>query len=124
MTGGRNGEVDLWLWKDGTWSQQRLQDAQQPRDTRWPGIVWVTYRPTSIVAIAALARSKTWLSLTAGGELVVWKENQIAHVWQLPVPGWPRSLATHPSANWIAVGLKQGGFGAPASTVLLVEADN
>ena len=124
VTGGRNGELDRWHW-DGAWRQQRLQDAQAPRRIHWPSLPrpsWVTYRPASIVGVARLADSPRWASVTAGGEIVLWRHDRPELVWQLPVPGSPRALAAHPQENWLAVGLKCGGFDAPESVVLLIEA--
>jgi hypothetical protein len=51
----------------------------------------------------------------------MWTDNQLDGVWQLQVPGSPRALAVHPVGNLAAIGIKQGSFDAPESSVLLVE---
>ena len=123
VTGGRDGELDMWTW-DGCWRQERVQDAQpvQPADRRhWGRIVWVTYTPSSIVALVGLPRPGTWVSLTAGGELARWRERRLEHIWQLPVAGSPRALAVHPTRPLVAVGVKQGLQNSWISTVCLVD---
>jgi hypothetical protein len=123
VTGGRNGELDLWVWND-RWCQKRIRDAQAEAMPQWPGLKrlsWVTYKPASVVAVAALPCCRRWLSVSAAGELATWTADRLDDVLQLPVPGSPRALAVHPDGRLAAVGVKQGSFDDPSSAVLLVE---
>jgi hypothetical protein len=125
VTGGRDGEIDLWSW-DGEWIQRRVQGPQPPPRINWPEIghvPWVTYTPSSIVALVTLCRSGMWASVTAGGELRIDTQSGSERVWQLPEPGSPRSMAAHPQEPWVAVGLKKGGFQRPDSAVAIIEVD-
>ena len=122
ITGGRDGELDRWTWNGG-WRQERLQDAQPVRrvDRRhWGRFLWVTYTPSSVVALAALPDPGAWLSVTAAGELARWDGGRPQAIWQIPVPGSPRALAVHPTLPLAAVGVKQALHGSPTSTVLIV----
>jgi hypothetical protein len=122
MTGGRDGEVDAWLWEGG-WRQRRLRPATNRKapDSTGLDITWATYTPNSIVGICSLAEDTRWASASADGEICIWDEDSLVCSWQLPERGTARSLAAHPDKPWIAVGVKKGGFGRPQSAVVIVE---
>jgi hypothetical protein len=134
LTGGLMGELDRWSAADGA-ARVRLEVpraeleaasgpfVQPPRVPGWLGdrIVFATYTPRSVVAICTLCDGARWVSVDAGGRLRLWGGDALVGAWTLPVPGSPRSLAAHPTEPWIGVGIKEGGFGAPASTVLVLE---
>ena len=116
-SGGGDGELDAWSWRDG-WTQHRLRGAIPRSRPRSRGhLAWAAYTPASIVGICALPGLGA-IAVDAGGELCAL--DPLA-TWQLPVPGTPRAIAAHPDRPWIAVGLKQGGFADPQSAVAIVE---
>lgn len=126
VTGGDQGELDVWSWTD-RWQARRLRPATRFERPSGGGrrLVWETYYPNSITAICALADEDRAVSVSACGHLCVFDPTPEAHepmdAWQLPEPGTPRSLAADPDGRYLAVGLKQGGFGDAASIVGLVE---
>lgn len=126
VTGGGHGELDVWSWTD-RWQARRLRPAthfERPSDAG-RHLDWVTYNANSITALCALADEDRAVSVSAGGNLCVFDPDPEAReptdAWQLPEPGTPRSLAADPDGRYVAVGLKQGGFGDAASIVSLVE---
>jgi hypothetical protein len=123
LSGGINGQIDLWTWH-GDWVRQRVQDSQPPKTVKWPEIgrlSWDFYSPISIVGLVAISRADTWASVTAGGDLTIRTAVRPEPAWQLPVAGTPRSIAAHPQNPWVAVGVKQGSFDRPESVVAIVE---
>jgi hypothetical protein len=75
-----------------------------------------------VVAICALAGGERWVSVTAGGELRLWRGDRTIDAWFLPERGSPRALAAHPTEPLVAVGIKQQHHQQPtASTVILAE---
>ncbi|MDC0719159.1 hypothetical protein [Nannocystis bainbridge] len=133
LTGGLRGELDRWSWAE-TLRQERLAVPGAPLANIEPALpttpkvqeavaalAWATYTRDSVVAICTLHDETRWVSVDAGGRLRLWQGAQQLGAWTLPAPGTPRSLAAHPSEPWIAVGIKQGGFGHPSSLVLVLE---
>lgn len=134
LTGGLDGELDRWSGDDGP-AQVRLavpadelERASAPfvqpptsPDSSHPPITWATYKPRSVIAICTLCDGQRWVSVDAGGRLRLWRGDTLLAAWTLPTPGSPRCLAAHPTEPWIAVGIKQGGFARPTSTVLVLE---
>lgn len=121
LTGGMDGEVDLWTFTE-QWDQRRLRPATQRGPVEFPGLdlTWAAYTSNSIVGICALTDERA-ATVSAGGELCLW-DDHAPHDWsQLSEPGTPRSLAAHPDGSSVAVGVKQGGFGRSASAVMLVD---
>lgn len=123
ITGGLDGELDLWCWEGG-WRQHRLRPATNRVARNEPGLdlTWATYTPNSIVGICSLADGDRWASVSAGGEVSLWEGATIIQSWEIPEPGSPRTLAAHPDRPWVAVGIKKGGFARPQSSVVLAEA--
>lgn len=132
LTGGLGGEVDRWTWAE-TPRQERLPTPQGPlAEIPSPGspspdvmkavakLAWATYTRDSVVAICTLCDAERWASVDAGGRLRLWRGRTMLGAWTLPAPGTPRSLAAHPTEPWLAVGIKQGGFGHPQSVVLVL----
>jgi hypothetical protein len=119
ITGGLDGELDSW--SPHGWVQHRLSGRTVRPYVRDPRVVWAAYTPDSIIGICGLRDGKSWVSVSAGGELRLFKEQGLLGSWDLPVAGSPRSVAAHPEQPWIAVGIKQGGFGEAKSTVVLVD---
>lgn len=133
LTGGLDGEIDRWLWAE-TPRQERLAPPRGPlasigADVATPPevheavakLAWATYTRDSIVGLCTLCDDERWISVDAGGRLRLWRGTSELGGWTLPVPGTPRSLAAHPYEPWVAVGIKQGGFGHPNSVVLVLE---
>jgi hypothetical protein len=111
VTGGNRGEMDEWAW-DGNWRQRRIRAPQSLE----PGSP-----PQAIVGIVVLARPHRLVAVSAGGDVLI---QRLGGEWEreaLPERGSPRSLAAHPHAPWVAVGLKRGGFGDPESAVVVLE---
>jgi hypothetical protein len=107
VTGGLNGEVDLWSW-DGHWLRRRLRNAKDKPVPQFPGLTWATYEPASIVGICYLHEGDFWVTVDAGGEINLWRQEKIYYSFQLPVNSSPRSIAAHPKKPWIAVAVKDG----------------
>jgi hypothetical protein len=121
LSGGKDGEIDRWSWED-QWVRHRIQGTQPPQTAHWPDIgrlVWVTYKPTSIVGLVTVSRPDMWASVTAGGELTIRHEAGAEPAWQLPLSGTPRSIAAHPERPWLAIAIKQGSD--PPSAVAIVD---
>jgi hypothetical protein len=117
VTGGHHGEIDVWAW-DERWVQQQIQHRQPSRTVQWPDadVPWVTYAPESVVGIVALSDRDRIASVDAGGQISIYTQWQIREIWKLPLSGSPRARAAHPLKPWLAVGLKRGGLGNPASS--------
>jgi hypothetical protein len=77
--------------------------------------------PECIVAIVTLAGSNELVAVSAEAELLILRPNGEWQSERIPHRGSPRSLAAHPTAPWVAVGIKQGGFAKPESVVGLFE---
>ncbi|HWM90463.1 MAG TPA: hypothetical protein VN493_06815 [Thermoanaerobaculia bacterium] len=120
ITGGLDGELDLWSWAAG-WNQERLQGPTEEKTIDSPGLAWATYTPNSIVGICYLSDSNRWVSVDASGELGIWAGRVRQGSWQIPVSGSPRALAAHPIDNRIAIGVKQGGTSHPGSVVVIAD---
>jgi hypothetical protein len=122
VTGGLDGELDLWSWVGG-WMQHRLRPATARGVANHPDLdlTWATYTPSSVVGVCSLASGERWASVSAGGEVCLWDRTSLTRSWELPEPGSPRSLAAHPDRLWVAVGVKKGGFARPQSAVVLAE---
>lgn len=133
LTGGLHGEIDRWSLTN-TLEQERLPIPDEPPASIEPALetppevhaavtklAWATYARDSVVGIVTLCDAARWVSVDAGGRLRLWRGTTMLGVWTLPAPGTPRSLAAHPTEPWIAVGIKQGGFGHPSSLVLVLE---
>ncbi|MFZ6182524.1 hypothetical protein [Nannocystis pusilla] len=121
VTGGLDGEVHRWT-RAGAWrSELLLRRGGDPHD-RASELAWATYTPHSVVAICALADGERWVSVTAGGELRLWRGDDSLGAWFLPERGSPRALAAHPARPVVAVGIKQQHHAdRRAATVLLVD---
>jgi hypothetical protein len=121
VTGGSHGQIDRWSW-DGEWHQQRLRAAMTSKVARaeHPAVGGV-HLPESIVAIVTLADSHDLVAVSAEGELLVLRSSGEWESASIPLRGSPRSLAAHPGKPWVAVGIKQGNFGRPASVVGLFD---
>jgi hypothetical protein len=132
LTGGLGGEIDRWSWTE-TPRQERLPAPSGPLVELTPPVTpspevaravarlaWATYTRDSVVAICTLCDGERWASVDAGGRLRLWRGVTELGAWTLPAPGTPRSLAAHPTEPWLAVGIKQGGFGHPQSVVLVL----
>lgn len=122
VTGGLDGELDLWSWDDG-WRQHRLRPMTNHEAVNHPGLdlTWATYTPNSVVGICSLSLGERWVSVSAGGQVCLWDRATSTQSCELCEPGSPRSLAAHPDRPWVAVGIKKGGFARPQSAVVLVE---
>jgi hypothetical protein len=120
VTGGLDGELDKWSW-NGRWEPKQLQAKTENREIHVPGIIWATYECNSIIGICYLCDVERWVTVTAGGKITVMLGNTSLGSWQLPKRGSPRSIAAHPTENWIAIGTKQGGFDNPNGVVQLIE---
>ena len=118
LSGGLDGEVDLWRY--GThWRRESLRKAPKPEKKGDPQINWATYTPASIVGICSLCDGHRYVTLDASGELVVWENHRPITPWQLPLAGTPRSIAAHPTEPLLAVSLKQGTLGSQSKVVLI-----
>jgi hypothetical protein len=73
-----------------------------------------------VVGICSLANARR-VAVTAGGMLATWRDDEPVTTWPLPIRGTPRTIAAHPDRAIVAVGIKQGGFAGPQSTVALIE---
>jgi hypothetical protein len=119
ITGTEIGELDLWTWgPHGPVVSRRLGVIPLPIVV--PDASWITYRPSSVVAICCLADGSI-AAVTAGGMLAISRTNERLVVWPIPAPGSPRSIAAHPDRAVVAVGFKRGGFVAPESPVAMIE---
>jgi hypothetical protein len=107
LTGGFDGEIDLWQWDSG-WHSTRLRRAT----TQHEGILELV-----------TARSGQLIAVTGAGLLLVGSPDGEFAEWKIPVPGRPRSLAAHPNEDVVAVGLKGGGWVSPESDVAFVRLD-
>jgi hypothetical protein len=76
-----------------------------------------------VVGICALANGRL-VAVTAGGMLATWRDNEPISTWPISINGTPRTIAAHPDRAVVAVGIKQGGFGRPASKVAFIELDD
>ena len=118
LSGGLDGEVDLWRY--GTnWQRESLRKPPKPGKKGDPQINWATYAPASIVGICSLCDGDRFVTLDASGELSVWKNRTPQTTWQIPIAGTPRSLAAHPTKPLIAAGLKRGTLGSQSKMVLI-----
>ena len=106
VTGGLEGELDMWSWK-GRWRQERLRE-------------W-TRESKSVIGICYLPLACGWVSISHDGQFDVIAGKTSVGSWRLPTAGSPRSLAAHPTRNWIAVGTKQRGEPHPGGVVDLIE---
>jgi hypothetical protein len=106
VTGGLEGELDQWSWS-GRWRQERLRE-------------WSWDSP-SVRGICHMHNGRTWVSVSSSGRLDLLVGNAPGNSWQLPSPGSPRTLAAHPVEDWIAIGMKQSGWGDPRGVVDLIE---
>jgi len=106
LTGGLEGELDRWSWR-GRWQQERLRE-------------WTSDSP-SVRGICYISNQRDWVAVSSTGRLDLLAENTPVTYWQLPSPGSPRALASHPSEKWIAIGMKQSGWTAPRGVVDLIE---
>jgi hypothetical protein len=125
VTGGGHGELHAWSGTD-RWQARQLRGATHfERPDVGRHLAWATYDANSITALCALADEDRAVSVSASGHLCVFDPGPDAREpidgWQLSELGTPRSLAADPDGRYVAVGIKQGGAGEPASTVSLVE---
>jgi hypothetical protein len=120
VTGGSSGQIDRWSW-DGRWHQQRLRaavPAKTARAEQWAErAAHAEHLPERIVGIVTLADSNDLVAVSAEGELLVHRSNGDWESVSIPLRGSPRSLAAHPGQPRVAVGIKQGDCGKPASAV-------
>lgn len=121
LTGGLDGELHRWTWADGWRCSLLLRQGGVPPAPP-EGLTWATYTQHSVVAICALADGERWVSVTAGGELRLWRRDETIGAWFLPEQGSPRALAAHPSEPLVAVGIKQQhNHSGPESTVIIID---
>lgn len=107
LTGGLDGEIHAWSQRDGIWSPTRTLADARPKPTRSDG-AWATYRPASVVGLAALDDDR-WFSVDADGALSAWRGERLEQTTQLPGTGTPRAIAAHPDTvlgPMVAVGVK------------------
>jgi len=107
LTGGFDGEIDLWQWDSG-WHSTRVRRATTQHEYI---LELVTARGGQLVAV------------TGAGILLVGSPDGEFTEWKIPIPGRPRSLAGHPNEDVVAVGLKGGGWANPESAVAFVRLD-
>jgi hypothetical protein len=124
VTGGSSGQIDRWSW-DGRWRQQRIRAAVPSKTARAASSAEQAARaellPERIVAIVTLAGSLDLVAVSAEGELLILRAGAEWESVRIPFRGSPRSLAAHPLEPWVAVGIKQGDFGRPASVVAVFD---
>jgi hypothetical protein len=121
LTGGFDGELDQWVRAGTTWTRQRIWRTTGPKRVKHD--TWITYRANSVIGICYLADGTHWISVDAGGEVRFWLGTTLIESWMLPIAGSPRCLAAHPADNTFAIGVKQGGFAAPNSAVVIVRTE-
>ena len=106
LTAGWHGEIDWWRWDEG-WRSTRVRPLGDS--------------PAGAISGVVSTAAGRIVAAHAGGELAIDPGGDDPRAWMLPVNGYARSLAAHPSREWVAVGMKQGGWATPASTVAVVE---
>jgi hypothetical protein len=107
LTGGFDGEIDLWHWDSVLAHDAREASNDAARENRRTG-----HRAGGQL-----------VAVTGAGALLVGSPDGEFTEWKIPVPGRPRSLAAHPNEDVVAVGLKGGGWANPESDVALVRLD-
>jgi hypothetical protein len=50
----------------------------------FPGLVWSTYTANSVVGICTLCDGERWVSVTAGGEVGLWRGSEPVGCWNHP----------------------------------------
>jgi hypothetical protein len=119
VTGGSQGQIDRWSW-EGAWRQRRLREAVDPTTAKSGGL---RGERADIEAIVTLAGTHDLVAVSTSGDLLVKGAGGEWECHRLPERGSPRSLAAHPTRRWVAVGLKQGGFGEPESVIAILEVE-
>jgi len=61
------------------------------------------------------------VTVSSNGKLDLLAGHESIASWQLPTPGSPRTIAAHPTRNWIAIGMKQSGWADPRGVVYVID---
>jgi hypothetical protein len=107
LTGGSEGELDQWTW-NGNWRQERIRS-------------WTSWDSPSVSGICYLCDGGQWVVVSSSGGLELMGPHGPAAFWQIPTSGSPRALAAHPTRDWVAIGMKQGGWIDPRGVVEIVD---